>query len=348
MALQLCLNFGTDILSRWFTSSDSKNQLTIHAFSTRQISLLFPMLMTTESQLSPNLWWMVSAVISETEASNFNEKRAFLSSSEFLLILFLKVEKIKYIRPKRDLSRRFWQQQKWKMWTQIRLPLHRLHLDLTLKGENLTMRSHGSTSVSLEYFFTCRWTQGLTSLLSAKWLASQAIRRWTTSLRSKPMSERQRNDSQPNWNLNLECYVDVYFGGLHKSKPDTNHQSPKSRTGFMITIGSVPVFWKSKIQTEISLSNLVRVFGSQPKHEIFDCSLWPCNWNGQQFSIPHKIKSPQSCALSLKITMVHWYWQHTKGSPTGWITLTLFILKSGVVERNLFVQSPHCCFVTIV
>jgi len=59
-----------------------------------------------------------------------------------------------------------------------------------------------------------------------------------------------------NGNLDLCCYVDADFAGLHRSDPPLSSSSAKSRTGYLITLGSFPILWKSQLQSEITLSTL--------------------------------------------------------------------------------------------
>ena len=61
---------------------------------------------------------------------------------------------------------------------------------------------------------------------------------------------------RPTGNLELDCYVDADFAGLHQRDPDHSPSAAKSRTGFIITLGGCPILWKSQLQTEISLSTL--------------------------------------------------------------------------------------------
>ena len=61
---------------------------------------------------------------------------------------------------------------------------------------------------------------------------------------------------KPTGNLNLDCYVDADFAGLHGRDPDRSPSSAKSRTGYIITLGGCPILWKSHLQSEISLSTL--------------------------------------------------------------------------------------------
>ena len=56
--------------------------------------------------------------------------------------------------------------------------------------------------------------------------------------------------------LSLECYVNADFAGNYNAKEVVNLANMPSRTGFVITLGSVPVLWKSVVQTEIALSTM--------------------------------------------------------------------------------------------
>ena len=52
----------------------------------------------------------------------------------------------------------------------------------------------------------------------------------------------------------LKCYVDVDFaGGWDKQQPD-DPGNLLSRTGFVIHYYGCPIYWQSKLQTEIALS----------------------------------------------------------------------------------------------
>ena len=48
--------------------------------------------------------------------------------------------------------------------------------------------------------------------------------------------------------LTLDCYVDADFAGNFTIQEGTDATSVRSRTGFLITLGTVPVLWKSTIQ----------------------------------------------------------------------------------------------------
>ena len=54
----------------------------------------------------------------------------------------------------------------------------------------------------------------------------------------------------------LTLYADADITGLFASENKADPISVKSRTGILLTLGDVPIFWSSKLQTEISLSTL--------------------------------------------------------------------------------------------
>ena len=55
-------------------------------------------------------------------------------------------------------------------------------------------------------------------------------------------------------NLDLACYVDAGFAGLWKYEDDQDPTCVRSRTGYVMTLGDCPIYWCSKLQTEIALS----------------------------------------------------------------------------------------------
>jgi hypothetical protein len=61
---------------------------------------------------------------------------------------------------------------------------------------------------------------------------------------------------KPTGTLDIQCWVDADFCGLYRREPDAAPNSAKSRTGIVITLGGVPLFWKSQLQHEIALSTV--------------------------------------------------------------------------------------------
>ena len=56
--------------------------------------------------------------------------------------------------------------------------------------------------------------------------------------------------------LHLELFADAEFAGLFTSEDKNNPVSVKDRTGMVLNLGGVPIYWNSKLQSEIALSTL--------------------------------------------------------------------------------------------
>ena len=56
--------------------------------------------------------------------------------------------------------------------------------------------------------------------------------------------------------LQLDFNADANFAGVFVSEDKQDPVSVKSRTGLLMSFGGVPIFWSSKLQTEIALSTL--------------------------------------------------------------------------------------------
>ena len=59
---------------------------------------------------------------------------------------------------------------------------------------------------------------------------------------------------KPDEQLKLDCYVDADFAGLYNVEDVQDPVCVKSRTGYCLTLGSCPLIWVSKLQTEVALS----------------------------------------------------------------------------------------------
>jgi hypothetical protein len=58
----------------------------------------------------------------------------------------------------------------------------------------------------------------------------------------------------PTNDLKLDLWVDADFAGLWNMEDVQDPASVRSRSGFVATLGGVPVLWGSKLMTEIMLS----------------------------------------------------------------------------------------------
>jgi len=64
---------------------------------------------------------------------------------------------------------------------------------------------------------------------------------------------------KPDQDLKLDLYAIADFAGLWNPNDAHDPISVKSRNGYIVTLGGVPVTWSSKLQTEIATSTLVHV-----------------------------------------------------------------------------------------
>ena len=55
---------------------------------------------------------------------------------------------------------------------------------------------------------------------------------------------------KPEGDLNLKCWVDADFAGLYKREDNEDPSSARSRTGYIIALSGVPLYWKSTLQKE--------------------------------------------------------------------------------------------------
>ena len=61
---------------------------------------------------------------------------------------------------------------------------------------------------------------------------------------------------KPSKDLTLDLYVDADFAGLWSYEDPHDPSCVKSRTGYVITLGDVPIVWKSKLQEQVALSTM--------------------------------------------------------------------------------------------
>jgi hypothetical protein len=57
-------------------------------------------------------------------------------------------------------------------------------------------------------------------------------------------------------NLPIECYVYADFAGLWGHNDKQDRTSVKSRTGCIIFVANCPVFWQSKLQSDVATSTM--------------------------------------------------------------------------------------------
>ncbi len=86
------------------------------------------------------------------------------------------------------------------------------------------------------------------------WLISSIDKRTRHDLQTRPFKK--------------EVYVDANFAGGLDSVDPMNAESIYSRTGYVIQYASCPVYWQSKVQTEIALST------AEAEYMVLSQALW--------------------------------------------------------------------------
>ena len=61
---------------------------------------------------------------------------------------------------------------------------------------------------------------------------------------------------KPSQKIMMDLYADTDFAGLWNAEDLNDPICTKSRTGILLTIGNVPLLWKSKLQTETALGTM--------------------------------------------------------------------------------------------
>jgi hypothetical protein len=90
--------------------------------------------------------------------------------------------------------------------------------------------------------------------------------------------------------LAIDCCCDADFAGLYGYEPDQDPVSVKSKPGYLISLGTYPDTWVSKLQEQVACSTLVvRVSLTQWTSQIFRMILHPL-----QLQIQNQIP-PQRC-----------------------------------------------------
>ena len=59
---------------------------------------------------------------------------------------------------------------------------------------------------------------------------------------------------KPGKTIGLECYVDADFAGVWLQADSDNAENVLSQTGYVIMYANCPIYWVSRLQTEIALS----------------------------------------------------------------------------------------------
>ena len=104
----------------------------------------------------------------------------------------------------------------------------------------------------------------------------------------------------------MDLYVDADFAGLWNAEEASDPTCVKSRTGYVVTLGEVPIVWASKLQTEIALSTTESEYiaASTAMRQLL-----PLRW------IVHEVIEPFAIDRS-KVSTVSMVWEDNNGVIT--------------------------------
>jgi hypothetical protein len=142
---------------------------------------------------------------------------------------------------------------------------------------------------------------------------------------------------KPTGSLNIKVWCDADYAGLHRSEPDASPDSAKSRLGFIITVGDVPLVWKSQLIHEICLSTTMSEYASLttaictlvPIHRMLNHLLEHLQLPDTEVTFSCKVFEDNAACFSLatnqRITQRtryfnvkwHFFWTQVKGSRTA-------------------------------
>jgi hypothetical protein len=187
---------------------------------------------------------------------------------------------------------------------------------------------------------------------------------------------------KPDSSKGLEVYVDADFAGGWDPGDPGNAENVYSRTGFIIRYASCPIFWQSKLQTEIALSTAEAEYIalSQALRETIPTMnlmkeinvIFPLYLPKPKFAI--KVRednqsciamannpkfSPRTKHIAIKY---HHFWKHviTQSNPDGFISIGYCSTDDQIadiftkpVRDNIFFQVPppprrrHCAVIKL-
>ena len=141
---------------------------------------------------------------------------------------------------------------------------------------------------------------------------------------------------KPNGTRDLDTWCDADFAGLYKRDPDTNPSSVKSRGAFIIFLSNVPLFWKTQLHSEITLSTTEAEYAtlsmclrtllpirhlllqvtqaldvSPSRFTALHCRVFQDNRAALQLAVTHRITNRTKYFL----VKWHWFWEHVWHGP---------------------------------
>ena len=149
---------------------------------------------------------------------------------------------------------------------------------------------------------------------------------------------------KPNGTYDLETWVDADFAGLHGREPPDDRNNVRSRMGYIITFGGIPLIWRSQLISEIcnstlhaeyvALANALRTL--IPIRALLKDALEFFDIKSKSPMLFSKVWEDNNGALSLATTQkpttrtkyfdvkLHFFWSYVYNeecNPDGWLHL---------------------------
>ena len=165
---------------------------------------------------------------------------------------------------------------------------------------------------------------------------------------------------KPTGKLNLDLFVDADFCGLYKVEPDTDPNSVRSRTGFIVKLSGCPLTWRSQLQTSITCSTLEAEYNAlssalktllplkrllieattnvQLSNDIIStiaARAFEDNQGAYYLATNHRITSRTRWYLN----KWHWFWQHVTKDGTGPNTTAICELDTSLQDADFFTKA---------
>jgi len=165
---------------------------------------------------------------------------------------------------------------------------------------------------------------------------------------------------KPTGKLNLDLFVDADFCGLYKVEPDTDPNSVRSRTGFIVKLSGCPLTWRSQLQTSITCSTLEAEYNAlssalktllplkrllieattnvQLPNDLIStiaARAFEDNQGAYYLATNHRITSRTRWYLN----KWHWFWQHVTKDGTGPNTTAICELDTSLQDADFFTKA---------
>ena len=165
---------------------------------------------------------------------------------------------------------------------------------------------------------------------------------------------------KPDGDMKLDMFVDADFAGMFNPDDSDDPTSVKSRTGWVLTLGGVPITWSSKIQSEIALSTMEaeyialstsmrevlgmrKILGEMKEQKITKdagistiCKVWEDNEAALRHAVTDMPKlSPRTKHIGTKY---HWFRSHINPGVIECHPIHTKIQKADIMTKGLAVK----------